>query len=185
MRFAGYALARLVMLLSLVAAAGCETSAGTGALVGTGVGAMMGRAAGRSPGAMLVGAGVGAMGGYLIGNAADRSRAEAEYRSHQINPAELQPLMGSTWSLTSTTPESARPPHASVIIDFRSDGILRTTRTNADGRIEIDDEFYRIVNNTLIVNDRDYIINGPFIMQPRTLTFVVGNVTSQWTRVAG
>ena len=93
------------------------------------------------------------------------------------------PLVGTTWTLDSIMPEWARPPHVAIVIDFRPDGVLRTTRTRPDGLISTDDEFYRIVNNTLIVNDRDYIINGPFILQDRTLTFVVGDVTSRWIRI--
>jgi hypothetical protein len=52
-----------------------------------------------------------------------------------------------------------------------------------DGRVTTDEEFYRVVGNTLIVNDRDYIINGSFLLQGRTLTFIVGDTTSRWTRI--
>jgi len=186
MKYVSRPLACSVIVLSLIATTGCESGSGTGALVGTGVGAMVGRAAGgRNSAGMLVGAGVGAMGGYIIGNEADRARARDEQRGGSVRPQELQPLAGTTWMLANISPESARPPHASVVIDFRRDGILRTTRTGDDGRITTDNEFYRVVNQTLIVNDRDYIINGPFIMQGNSLTFVVGDVTSRWTRVGG
>src|SRR5215469_3948841 len=164
MRQLPHTLAWLTIVATLLATAGCETGKGTGTLVGTGVGALIGRAAGGNTG-MLIGAGVGAMGGYIIGNEADRAYAREKQRSQQVNPADLKPLMGTTWMLASITPESARPPHASIVIDFRSNGVVRTTRTGDDGRITTDEEFYRIVNNTLIVNDRDYIINGPFILQ--------------------
>src|SRR5215469_7427774 len=148
MRQLPHTLAWLTIVATLLATAGCETGKGTGTLVGTGVGALIGRAAGGNTG-MLIGAGVGAMGGYIIGNEADRAYAREKQRSQQVNPADLKPLMGTTWMLASITPESARPPHASI------------------------------------VNDRDYIINGPFILQDRSLTFVVGEVTSRWTRVGG
>ena len=185
MSYFARALVLLALGSTLLATAGCESGRGTGTLVGAGMGSMIGLAAGRSPGATLIGAGVGAMGGYIIGNEADRAYARQQQRNHQINTRDLQPLMGTTWTLASITPESARPPHASIVIDFRSDGVLRTTRTGDDRRVTTDDEFYRVVNNTLIVNDRDYIINGPFILQDRTLTFVVGDVTSRWTRIGG
>jgi hypothetical protein len=185
MRRLPHTLAWLAVVATLLATAGCETGKGTGTLVGTGVGALIGRAAGGNATGTLIGAGVGAMGGYIIGNEADRAYAREQNRRHEINTRDLQPLMGTTWTLASITPESARPPHASIVIDFRSDGVLRTTRTGDDHRVTTDEEFYRIVNNTLIVNDRDYIINGPFILQDRQLTFVVGDVTSRWTRIGG
>src|SRR5262249_10921617 len=141
MRHVPHALAWPVIVPILIATAGCETGRGTGTLVGTGMGAMIGRAAGGNAKGALIGAGVGAIGGYIIGNEADRSAARERQRRGQPNPADLQPLMGTTWILASITPESARPPHASVVIDFRSDGILLTTRTDNDGRISTDQEF--------------------------------------------
>jgi hypothetical protein len=185
MRHVPHPLTCLLIVSTLLASAGCETGKGTGTLVGTGVGALVGRAAGGSTKATLIGAGVGAMGGYIIGNEADRKYAREQNRRHEINTRDLQPLMGTTWTLASISPEWANLPHASVVIEFRPDGILRTTRTGDDRRVTTDEEFYRIVNNTLIVNDRDYIINGPFILQDHTLTFVVGDVTSRWKRIGG
>src|SRR5438105_13731616 len=76
------------------AAAGCETKAGTGALVGAGGGAALGAIIGnqshhRTAEGALIGAGVGALGGALVGNAMDeqdrkreqeRDREYADYR---------------------------------------------------------------------------------------------------------
>lgn len=178
-------LATLMLLCVPLALTGCESSRGTGTLAGAGAGALIGQAVGGNTRSTLIGAGVGAAGGYIIGNEVDRSQAAARERARQAAPpAELQPLMGTTWTLTSMTPESARN-FASMIIDFRSNGILFTTRTDNNGQVRTDEEYYRIVNNTLIVNDRDYIINGPFILQGRNLTFVVSDVTSRWSRLGG
>jgi hypothetical protein len=153
--------------------------------VGAGVGALIGQSAGRSTSATLIGAGVGAAGGYIIGNEVDHDQARQRARQGQPVPmCELQPLAGTTWNLVSITPESART-FASMIIDFRTNGVVVTTRTDLNGNVQTAQEHFRIVNNTLIVNDRDYIINGPFILQDRMLTFVVGNVTSRWTRLGG
>jgi hypothetical protein len=185
MRHVADAVVCVVALSTLLVSAGCESGRGTGTLVGTGMGAMVGRAAGGNTRGMLIGAGVGAMGGYIIGNEADRAYAQQQARSGRVRPQDLQPLAGTTWMLASITPESARPPHASIVIDFRPDGILRTTRTDQDGRITTQTEHFRVASNTLIVNDRDYIINGPFFMQNQTLTFLVGDVTSRWTRLGG
>jgi hypothetical protein len=70
-----------------------------------------------------------------------------------------------------------------MIIDFRDDGILFTKRTDKHGKVTTDEEHYRVVGNTLIVNDRDYIINGSFLLEGRSLTFIVGDTTSRWTRI--
>lgn len=173
----------LLILCTTLLAGGCETSRGTGTLAGAGVGALMGQAIGRNTTGTLIGAGVGAAGGYVIGNEMDRRQSRDRRRA--APPAkELQPLGGTTWTLVSITPESARS-FSTMVIDFRNDGVLVTTRTEADGSVRTDEEYYRVVNNTLVVNDTDYIINGPFVFQERTLTFVVGDVTSRWTRVGG
>lgn len=185
------AIVTLCTLCVLIPITGCETSngeqssRGTGALVGAGMGALIGQAAGGNTRSTLVGAGIGAAGGYIIGNEADRARERDRNRNRQPTPPnELQPLAGTTWTLVSITPESART-FSAMVIDFRNDGVLVTTRTDTGGQVRTDEEHFRIVNNTLIVNDRDYIINGPFVFQGRSLTFVVGDVTSRWTRIGG
>ena len=73
---------------------GCETNAGTGALVGgaagAGIGAIIGHNShGHTAGGALIGGAVGALGGALVGNEmdkADRQRAEDEqYRERIYN----------------------------------------------------------------------------------------------------
>lgn len=173
----------VALLCASMLSAGCETNRGTGTLAGAGVGALMGQAIGGNTAGTLIGTGVGAAGGFVIGNEMDRRQTRD--RRRQAAPAnELQPLAGTTWTLTGVTPESARN-FSAMVIDFRNDGVLVTTRTDMNGNVTTDEEYYRVVNNTLIVNDSDYIINGPFVFQQRTLTFVVGEITSRWTRVGG
>jgi len=58
--------------LGLVFAAGCESDAQTGALIGTGIGALAGQAIGGDTESTLIGAGIGAAGGYMIGNESDK-----------------------------------------------------------------------------------------------------------------
>ena len=72
---------RLVIILIAVAvslgllfAAGCESDAQTGALVGTAIGAGAGQAIGGDTESTLIGAGVGAVGGYIIGNEQDKKK---------------------------------------------------------------------------------------------------------------
>jgi len=72
---------RLVIILIAVAvslgllfAAGCESDAQTGALIGTAIGAGAGQAIGGDTESTLIGAGVGAFGGYIIGNEQDKNK---------------------------------------------------------------------------------------------------------------
>jgi hypothetical protein len=58
-----------LLLGTLAVLAGCESKAGTGALVGAGVGVGAGALIGHSVGGAAIGAGAGAIGGALIGSA--------------------------------------------------------------------------------------------------------------------
>ncbi|MHC4596010.1 MAG: glycine zipper domain-containing protein [Planctomycetota bacterium] len=60
--------------LGLLFAAGCESDAQTGALVGSAIGAGAGQAIGGDTESTLIGAGVGAFGGYIIGNEQDKNK---------------------------------------------------------------------------------------------------------------
>ena len=62
----------IAVSLGLVFAAGCESDAQTGALIGTAIGAGAGQAIGGDTEATLIGAGIGAVGGYIIGNERDK-----------------------------------------------------------------------------------------------------------------
>jgi hypothetical protein len=67
--------------------AGCETKAGTGALVGAGAGAGIGAIIGhnshnRTASGAAIGAGVGAISGALIGNEMDKADARKADREH-------------------------------------------------------------------------------------------------------
>ena len=64
----------VVVSLGLVFAAGCESDAQTGALIGTAIGAGAGQAIGGDTEATLIGAGIGAVGGYIIGNERDKNK---------------------------------------------------------------------------------------------------------------
>jgi hypothetical protein len=64
---------------------GCETNAGTGALIGgasgAGIGAIIGHNShGRTGSGALIGGAIGALGGGLIGNEIDKDQARDDYR---------------------------------------------------------------------------------------------------------
>ena len=72
----GFVIILMVVAISLglVFAAGCESDAQTGALIGTAIGAGAGQAIGGDTEATLIGAGIGAVGGYIIGNERDKDK---------------------------------------------------------------------------------------------------------------
>ena len=68
---------------------GCESKAGTGALIGAGAGAGVGAIIGhnshnRTASGALIGAGVGAIGGALIGNEMDKADARKAQKDHTV-----------------------------------------------------------------------------------------------------
>jgi uncharacterized protein YcfJ len=84
----------VVFLLALSGLTGCETKAGTGALVGgaagAGLGAIIGHQShGHTAGGALIGGAVGAIGGALIGNEMDKNdRAEARRQEAEARRSE-------------------------------------------------------------------------------------------------
>ena len=62
----------------LILAAGCESDAQTGALIGAAAGAGVGQLAGGDTEATLIGAAVGGGTGYIIGNEGDKKKATAD-----------------------------------------------------------------------------------------------------------
>ena len=80
----------MVVIGSLLWMAGCESDAGTGALLGTGVGAGVGALAGGSTEATLIGAAVGGGAGYILGNESDKGKAKKENQQQMQSIQEQQ-----------------------------------------------------------------------------------------------
>jgi hypothetical protein len=159
----------LTVLLGLMLLGGCETAKGTGALAGGGIGTLIGAAAGDTQGA-LIGAAIGTGVGYIIGDQVDEKRAK-EIEAAKTTP-EVAPLSGTKWKLTSVNATRPIPPYVSKIVEFRPDAHVITTTTKPDGTIEIFDESYRVVGDTLIVNKPGYLINAKYRMEPNRLTLM-------------
>jgi uncharacterized protein YcfJ len=68
----------LAIALSGIFVGGCESKAGTGALIGAGGGALLGQAIGGNTTGTLIGAAAGAAGGALIGHTMDKSDEKKE-----------------------------------------------------------------------------------------------------------
>jgi len=77
----GFVTIVMVVGVGLAFAAGCESDAQTGALLGTAAGAGVGQLAGRSTESTLIGAAVGGGAGYMIGSEQDKKKTQAEIDS--------------------------------------------------------------------------------------------------------
>ncbi|UCC31107.1 MAG: glycine zipper 2TM domain-containing protein [Phycisphaerales bacterium] len=150
----------MFVLLMSVAVDGCATKGRTGAAVGGGLGAIIGQAVGRDTEATLIGAAVGGGVGYIIGNEADKKEAEklstADY-SQQAG----SPLSGTSWKVISLVTDKPNP-YRSIVVEFRQDGRVITTKTSPSGSVTRHDERYRVVGTTLIVNKPGYLINAKY-----------------------
>lgn len=155
------------MIFSLVVTVGCATKGRTGALAGSGVGAIIGQAAGRSTEATLIGAAVGTGVGYIIGNELDKKEAKALEAQNAI-PSNA-PLAGTSWRVTTLVRDEPLP-HRSIVLDFRGDGRVVTTRTLPDGDVVRSEEAYRVSGDTLIVNKPGYIVNAKYRIEGREMT---------------
>jgi surface antigen len=121
-------------------AAGCETKAGTGALVGAGTGAAIGGAIGsvshaRAGEGALIGAGVGALAGGLVGNSMDeqdrkKEREAREERAYAQYPSDR--YSGGVVTKRDVMYWSSRGARDDVIIDRieRSGTVFRLSRAD-------------------------------------------------------
>jgi Glycine zipper len=158
----------VTVCLTLVLSSGCSTTNScpgltkteTGSPGGAGMGALLGQTSGGNAAGTLIGTGVGAGLGYLIGNEADKK--EAHTRQTAVEQ-DTSPLANTAWQVVSVTPKPAEP-IKSKVGRFNADGTLTTTTTYWDGRTvtDTDSERYRIVGQTLIINQDDWVINAAF-----------------------
>jgi len=153
-----------VLCLSLLMTSGCATKGRTGALAGGGVGALIGQVAGRSTEATLVGAAVGTGIGYIIGNEVDKKEAKELEARHAV--PDNAPLAGTRWRVVSLVRDEPLP-HRSIVLEFRDDGRVITTRTLPNGDVMRSDEAFRVVGSTLIVNKPGYIVNAKYRIDGR------------------
>jgi hypothetical protein len=152
-------------VVCMVAVVGCETQGKSGAVAGAGIGALAGQAIGRNTKSTLIGAAVGTGAGYIIGNEKDKKHAKEineKSKTHNYTHSEVSPLGGTRWQLINIAPKDIIPAYASKFIEFRPYGRVITTTTNLDGSVDVVDERYRVVGDTLIVNKPGYLINARF-----------------------
>ena len=154
-----------IMCLLATIIAGCETGGKTGALAGGGIGALAGQAIGGNTESTLIGAAVGTGIGYMIGNEKDKEHAKEmsnETADRGYAHDEVKPLGGTRWLLVSIAPKSKFGPYTSKIVEFRPTGRVITTTTHKDGTVDVIDESYRVVGDTLVVNKPGLLVNAKF-----------------------
>lgn len=74
-------------------------------------------------------------------------------------------------------------PYESIIVEFRHDGRVITTKTESGGTVTRHDERYRVVGNTLIVNKPGYLINARFRIDGNDLIIDAEQVRAVLTRL--
>lgn len=171
-RRASRLLATTTILTGLALGAGCETGGQTGALVGAGIGTVAGGLIGGDATGALIGAGIGTGVGYIVGNEADKAEARelSESTKHRNYDHDQTGALGGTrWKVVSINPRDAAGEWSSIILEFKENGHLVTTITRPNGDIDIDDEIYRVVGQTLIINDPGYIINARYRIEGRRM----------------
>lgn len=148
----------IMISVAMIIGSGCASKAKTGSLAGAGVGALIGQAIGGNTAGTLIGAGVGTGVGYLIGNSMDKKDAQSR---QTVQEEETRPLANTTWQVVSVTPKPQQPVKT-LVVHFKPDGMVTSTRTFEDGSVKVANERYRIVGDTLIINQDNYVINARF-----------------------
>jgi len=142
-----------------------------GMLWGAGLGAVTGGIIGGHGSDALIGAAVGTGIGYIVGNQADKKKAEElNAQSKNSTHSETGPFAGTTWRLQDWSTKTGKEEFKSKSFAFGKDGWLTTTTIHKDGRKATERENYRVVDNTLIVNKGDYLVNYKFAVQGDQLT---------------
>jgi hypothetical protein len=69
------------------------------------------------------------------------------------------------------------------LVDFRPEGHVITTTTHKDGRVEVFDESYRVVGDTLIINKPGYLVNAKFKIDGQQLIVTDPGFSAVLTRL--
>jgi len=170
-----------VLCMVLLFGAGCATmdKSEMGALGGAGVGALVGQAIGHNTAGTLIGAGVGLGLGYIIGNEVDKSDTK---KRQKVKKEEVEPLANTTWEVISINPRPKKP-FKSMITRFNNNGTVTTTTTYANGKVETDEESYRVVGSTLVINDPGYVINSRYRIDGKRMYMDTGDHSIVMQRV--
>ena len=171
----------LILLSMLVT--GCATKRQTGALAGSGIGALAGQVIGGNTAATLIGAGVGAGVGYLIGNEMDKKKSQEMTQAGHGYRADTKPLGGTKWEVISVTPSDITSEYTSKVLEFGRGGYVVTTTTKPDGKVQVSEENYRVVGDTLIINQPGYLVNAKYRIAGNEMIMDAQNFKATLTRL--
>lgn len=80
-------------------------------------------------------------------------------------------------------PKTRVPPYVSKIVEFRPYGRVITTTTKLDGSVEVKDERYRVVGDTLVGNKPGFLINAQFSIAGKELIISADDFRAVLTRM--
>ena len=164
--------------------AGC--SGGRIAANQLGLGAIAARSVGHTKQIIEVGPEAGKGIGYVIANEADRARAQAmsdASAGSNYSHSELGPLTNTRWRVRSLAPEDAGGERLSMLATFRPSGHLVTRTILPDSTMRLMTERYRVVGDTLIINNDGYLVNAQYRINGETLTIIAGDFVGVFDRV--
>jgi hypothetical protein len=95
---------------------------------------------------------------------------------------QMQPFADTTWRVTSMTPPPSDP-FDSMTVQFQPNGLVVTTTVYPNGRVTADSESFRVVGNTLIINDIGYLTNSTWTIEGNRLTLINQNFRTVLERV--
>lgn len=83
----------------------------------------------------------------------------------------MQPLADTSWRVVSMSPPPRRE-FNTMTVSFQPNGLVVSTTIYPDGSVAADSEQFRVVGNTLIINDIDYLTNSIWTLEGNQLTIV-------------
>lgn len=118
----------------------------------------------------------------------ERQNAQTPTTGTFIPPAwpsstdQMRPLADTAWRVVSMSPPPRRA-FESMTLHFQPNGHLITTVERPGGAMEVDSETYRVVGNTLIINDTGYLTNSTWTITGNRLTLVCVNFRTVLERI--
>ncbi len=95
---------------------------------------------------------------------------------------QMLPFADTTWRVISMTPPPINQ-FDSMTVQFQPNGLVVSTTVYPDGRVAADSETFRVVGNTLIINDIGYLTNSTWTIEGNRLTLINQNFRTVLARV--
>lgn len=174
----------LLLVLLAIMTSGCATRPQIKDQIG--IGAIAAEHVGKTRQMIEIRPGAGQGIGYLIADEADRAHAQALTKStvrNNYSHGELGALTNTRWRVRSFTPAQAGGANLDMTVTFRPSGHVVTRTTMPDSTTRLVTERYRVVGDTLIINNNDYVLNAQFRVRGETLTIGAGGFLGVLERI--